>query len=120
MMHAEAVRDLLMGAGGFVGMSMTGVGAYRLLSKLAQKFTRVPDVLEMGVKALNRAAEAQENSVKALRDQSAILDQVVETKDLVVKALGQISEVRDERELISRELRLMSRRIESYSREEVA
>ena len=115
MIDAAAVRDLLMGGGAFIGCAMTGVGAYRLCAQVGRKITAIPATLERGVEALQALSTVQEAFVRTLQDQTAVLNQVIETKDLVIKSLGQISEVRDGREEISRELRLMSRRFETYS-----
>jgi hypothetical protein len=106
MFTAAELQALLIGGGSAVGVSMAGIGAYKFFSAGAHQIRRIPASLERG-------AEAMERGVKAIENQSAILTQVLELKDLTIKMLGQIAEVRNEREEIGRELRIMSRRIES-------
>jgi hypothetical protein len=107
MIDASAVQSLLMGSGTFIGTTMTGIGAYRLLNNASKKITRMPDTLEAGVRELSRTAAA-------IEQQSALLTQVVEIKGVIDAMRQDVSKVLGERTEISRELRIMARKIESF------
>jgi hypothetical protein len=108
VISATEIQALLLGAGGFVGTSMAGIGAYRLFSGASRGVLRVPASLERG-------ADALERTVKALETQNAVTAQVVELKGLMMATREDIQKIMSEREGIGRELRIMSRKIEGFS-----
>lgn len=108
MISATEMQALLLGAGGFVGTSMAGIGAYRLFAVASRGIMRIPTSLERG-------ADALERSVKALEMQNAVSAQVVELKGLMTATRDDIQKVMLERQEIGRELRIMSRKIEGFS-----
>ena len=108
MISASTVQALLLGSGGFIGTSMAGVGAYRLFSAATRGVLRVPISLEKGVECMERA-------VHAVETQNAVSDQVTELKGLLMTTREEIIKMGNERELVGRELRLMSRKIEGFS-----
>ena len=108
MINATEVQALLLGAGGFLGTTMAGVGAFRLFSAATHGVLRVPTSLEKG-------AELMERVVEAVETQNEVSDRVVELKALLMTTREDILKIGNERELIGRELRLMSRRIETFS-----
>ena len=105
---AVELKELLVGAGAFMVSTMSGIGIYRFFSSGARQITRIPHSLE-------RSAEANERMVRAVEAQSSILTQVLEVKDLQLKMLTEIQQVREERQEIGRELRIMSRKIEGFA-----
>jgi hypothetical protein len=105
---AAEVQALLLGSGGFLGTCMAGVGAYRLFSAATRGVLRVPTSLEKGAECLERV-------VQAVETQNAVSDQVMELKGLLMTTREEIMKMSNERELIGRELRLMSRKIEGFS-----
>ena len=105
MISASAIQDLLLGAGGFVGTSMAGLGAYRFFAGAAQGFMKIPASLERG-------ADALERSVKAAENHHAVEAKVVELKGLLTATREDIQKVMQERQEIGRELRIMSRKLE--------
>jgi hypothetical protein len=114
MIAANEIQELLLGAGGFLGTCMAGVGAYRLFSAAARGAMRIPACLEKSVEYLERVAVAEES-------QNAVSDQVMELKGLLMTTREDILKIGAEREQIGRELRLMSRKIEGigcYAQEE--
>ncbi len=94
-----------MGAGGFLGASMAGVGAYRLFSGATRELLRIPGSLEKSAESLERVAGAIET-------QNLVSDQVMELKGLMMATREEVAKIAAEREQIGRELRLMSRKIE--------
>jgi hypothetical protein len=108
MISATEVQALLLGAGGFLGTSMAGVGAFRLFSAATRGVLRVPASLEKGAECLDRV-------VLAVETQNAVSDQVMELKGLLMTTREEIMKIGNEREQIGRELRLMSRKIEGFS-----
>ena len=108
MIPAREIQELLLGAGGFLGTSMAGVGAYRLFSAATRGVLRVPSSLEKGADSLARV-------VKAVESQNAVSDQVTELKGLLMTTREEILKIGTEREQIGRELRLMSRKIEGFT-----
>jgi hypothetical protein len=108
MISAVEVQALLLGAGGFLGTSMAGVGAFRLFSAATRGVLRVPTSLEKGAECLDRV-------VLAVETQNAVSDQVMELKGLLMTTREEIMKMGNEREQIGRELRLMSRKIEGFS-----
>jgi hypothetical protein len=108
MISAAEVQALLLGAGGFLGTSMAGVGAFRLFSAATRGVLRVPASLEKGAECLDRV-------VLAVETQNAVSDQVMELKGLLMTTREEIMKIGNEREQIGRELRLMSRKIEGFS-----
>jgi len=108
MIPAREIQELLLGAGGFLGTCMAGVGAYRLFSAAATGVMRVPHSLEVGAASLERV-------VAAMETQNLVTDQVVELKGLLMTTREDILKISNEREMIGRELRLMSRKIEGFS-----
>jgi hypothetical protein len=108
MISAVEVQALLLGAGGFLGTSMAGVGAFRLFSAATRGVLRVPASLEKGAESLERV-------VQAVETQNAVSDQVLELKGLLMTTREEIMKMGNEREQIGRELRLMSRKIEGFS-----
>ncbi len=105
MIAATEIQAVLMGAGGFLGASMAGVGAYRLFSGATRELTRIPGSLEKSAESLERMAQAVEM-------QNMVSDQVMELKGLMMATREEVAKIAAERELIGRELRLMSRKIE--------
>ena len=108
MISAATVQALLLGSGGFLGTCMAGVGAYRLFSAATRGALRVPISLEKGAECLERV-------VQAVETHNAVSDQVMELKGLLMTTREEIIKMGNERELIGRELRLMSRKIEGFS-----
>jgi hypothetical protein len=108
MISANEIQALLLGSGGFIGTCMAGVGAYRLFSAATRGVLRVPASLEKG-------ADCMERAVVAVETQNAVSDQVMELKGLLMATREEIQKISNERELIGRELRLMSRKIEALS-----
>lgn len=114
MISATEIQALLMGAGGFLGASMAGVGAYRLFSGASRELAQIPGSLQSGAASLERVAEAVET-------QNLVSDQVMELKGLMMATREEVAKIAAEREQIGRELRLMSRKIDhavSYAEEE--
>ncbi|MGA3323167.1 MAG: hypothetical protein ABSF45_01735 [Terriglobia bacterium] len=108
MISANQIQAVLIGAGGFLATSMAGVGAYRLFSAVTRGFMRVPISLEKGADSLERV-------VLAVETQNAVSDQVMELKGLLMTTREEIMKMGNEREQIGRELRLMSRKIETFA-----
>ena len=63
--------------------------------------------------SLEKGAESLERVVRAVETQNAVSDQVMELKGLLMATREEILKMVNEREQIGRELRLMSRKIES-------
>lgn len=108
MISASGVQAILLGAGGFFGSTMAGVGVFRLFNAGAEQIKRIPSSLE-------RQAEAAERTALAIEDQSVVLSQVLELKGLLMTTNAEIKTIRGEREEIGRELRIMRRRIEGIN-----
>ncbi len=108
MISANEIQALLLGSGGFIGTCMAGVGAYRLFSAATRGAMRVPASLE-------KTAECLERVVQAVETQNLVSEQVMELKGLLMTTREEILKMGNERELIGRELRLMSRKIEGFS-----
>ena len=108
MVSAATVQALLLGSGGFLGTCMAGVGAFRLFSAATRGMLRVPLSLEKG-------AEFMERAVHAVETQNAVSDQVMELKLLIMTTREDILKIGSDRELIGRELRLMSRKFEGFT-----
>jgi hypothetical protein len=108
MVSANEIQALLLGSGGFLGTCMAGVGAYRMFSAATRGVMRVPLSLEKTAESLERVALAVET-------QNTVSDQVMELKGLLMTTREDILKMSNERELIGRELRLMSRKIEAFS-----
>jgi hypothetical protein len=108
MVSANEIQALLLGAGGFVGTSMAGIGAYRLFAAATRGVMRVPVSLENGAGSLARL-------VRAMETQNMVSGQVMELKALLMTTREEILKIGAEREEIGRELRLMSRKIEGFS-----
>jgi len=100
--------NLLSGAGVMLGTGMAGVGAYRLFAAAGRGMMRVPTSLERGAESLERVARAVET-------QNLVSNQVTELKALLMATREEIVKVAGEREQVGRELRLMSRKIESMA-----
>ena len=108
MISASAVQELLLGAGGFLGTSMAGIGAYRLFAAATRGVTRIPSCMESGAESLARV-------VRAIETQNLVSGQVLELKALLMTTREEILKMSTDRELIGRELRLMSRKIDGFS-----
>jgi capsid protein len=108
MISANEIQALLLGSGGFIGTCMAGIGAYRLFSAATRGAMRVPTSLE-------KTAECLERVVQAVETQNLVSEQVMELKGLLMTTREEILKMGNERELIGRELRLMSRKIEGIS-----
>ena len=108
MIAANQIQALLIGAGGFLGTSMAGIGAYRLFATATRGLMRVPSSLEKGADSLARV-------VRAIETQNVVTNQVIELKGLLMATREEILKIAAEREQIGRELRLMSRKIESFT-----
>ena len=108
MINANQIQALLLGSGGFIGTCMAGVGAYKMFSAATRGVLRVPASLEKG-------ADCMERVVVAIETQNAVSNQVMELKGLLMATREEIMKISSERELIGRELRLMSRKIEAFS-----
>ncbi|MGO8790271.1 MAG: hypothetical protein ACLQVL_23215 [Terriglobia bacterium] len=108
MISASEIQALLLGSGGFIGTCMAGIGAFRLFSAATRGVLRVPASLEKGAESLERV-------VTAVETQNAVTGQVMELKGLLMATREEIMKMMNEREQIGRELRLMSRKIESIS-----
>jgi len=114
MISANEMQALLLGAGGFVGTGMAGVGAYRLFAAATRGVMRVPVSLESAAESLARV-------VRAIETQNVVSNQLTELKGLLLTSREDILRIGAEREQIGRELRLMSRKIEGitcYAQEE--
>jgi uncharacterized NAD-dependent epimerase/dehydratase family protein len=108
MVDSAAIRDLLLGSGGFIATSMTGIGAYRFFASGAKKIAQIPMALTSGAEELSklRVAVENDNSMKALViEQGAVLKDIRED---IGKMMG-------ERQEIGRELRIISRKVEGLS-----
>jgi hypothetical protein len=108
MISANEVQALLLGSGGFLGTCMAGIGAFRLFSAAARGVMRVPISLE-------KTAESMERVVQAVETQNVVSEQVMELKTLLLTTREEIIKIGNDRELIGRELRLMSRKFEGFS-----
>jgi hypothetical protein len=108
MINAAEIQALLLGSGGFIGTCMAGIGAYRLFSAATRGVLRVPNSLEKGTEYLERV-------VHAVETQNAVTSQVMELKGLLMATREEIMKMMSDREQIGRELRLMSRKIESIT-----
>jgi hypothetical protein len=108
MVSANEIQALLIGAGGFLGTSMAGVGAYRLFATATRGLMRIPTSLE-------KTADSLERVVRAVETQNLVSNQVMELKGLLMVTREEITKIGAEREQIGRELRLMSRKIENFS-----
>jgi hypothetical protein len=108
MVNAPEIQALLLGAGGFVGTSVAGLGAYRFFAGASRGIMRIPASLERG-------ADALERSVKAAEMHNAVGAMVVELKGLMTATRDDIQKVMLERQEIGRELRIMSRKIGGFS-----
>ena len=108
MINAADIQAFLLGGGGALGMSMAGIGVYRLCSSAARRFGEVPQALTIGAAELGRMRVAVE------RDQS-MAHRVVEQGGILKVIQEDIAKIRSEREEIGRELRLMSRRLENVN-----
>ena len=108
MMSANELQALLIGSGGFIGTTMAGIGAYRLFAAATRGVMRVPTSLETTAECLSRVAQAVET-------QNLVSDQVMELKGLLMATREEIIKIGNDRELVGRELRLMSRKIEAFS-----
>jgi hypothetical protein len=107
MFSGNEIQALLLGAGGFIGTSMAGVGAYRLFAAATRGVWRIPAVLE-------KAAVSMERMALAVETQNAVSNQVTELKGLLMTTREDILKLVNDRELIGRELRLISRKIETF------
>ena len=108
MISANDIQAVLLGAGGFLGATMAGVGVYRMMTSISQRFVKLPDVLDAGVEALRRTA-------MAIESQSTLAGQVAVMAERLEKVHHNLLEMRDEREMWGRELRIMARRFEGLS-----
>ena len=108
MISAAQIQAVLLGAGGFVGTSMAGIGAFRFFSRASNGVLNIPHTLERG-------ADALERSVKAAETHNAINAVVLELKGMLSATRDDIQKVMLERQEIGRELRIMSRKIEAFN-----
>jgi hypothetical protein len=108
MISAAEIQAMLLGAGGFVGTSMAGIGAYRFFSRASNGVLTIPS-------SLQRGAEALERSVKVAETHNALSTTVTELKGMLTATREDIQKVMLERQEIGRELRIMSRKIEGFS-----
>jgi hypothetical protein len=108
MINAPEIQALLLGAGGFVGTSVAGLGAYRFFAGASRGVMRIPVSLERGAVALER-------SVKAAEMNNAVATMVLELKGLIGATRDDIQKIMLERQEIGRELRIMSRKIEGFT-----
>ena len=107
MISASELQALLLGSGGFIGTTMAGIGAYRLFAGATRGVLRVPASLETTAESLERVAQAVET-------QNLVSEQVMELKGLLMATREEIIKIGNDRELVGRELRLMSRKIEAF------
>jgi exonuclease VII small subunit len=108
MISAAQIQAILLGAGGFVGTSMAGIGAFRFFSRASRGILTIPASLERG-------AEALERSVKAAELHNALSSTVMELKGMLSATREDIQKVILERQEIGRELRIISRKVEAFS-----
>ncbi len=108
MISAAEIQAILLGAGGFVGTSVAGLGAYRFFMGASRGFLKIPTSLERG-------ADALERSVKAAEMHNSVASTVQELKGLLGATREDIHKIMAERQEIGRELRIMSRKIEGFS-----
>lgn len=105
MVTAGDIQSVLLGAGGFIGTTMAGVGFYRLCISGAQKIGQIPVALISGAEELSRLREAVE------RDQSMVC--LVTEQSGVLKALrDDNAKILQQFEDFHREFRIMSRKYE--------
>jgi hypothetical protein len=108
MVSAPEIQALLLGAGGFVGTSVAGLGAYRFFAGASRGIMKIPATLQRG-------AEALERSVKAAEMNNAVSATVLELKGLLMATREDLHKIMLERQEIGRELRIMSRKIGGFS-----
>jgi hypothetical protein len=108
MVSANEIQALLLGAGGFVGTSMAGLGAYRFFAGASHGIMRIPLSLERG-------ADAMERSVKAAEMNNSVHATILELKGLLTATREDLHKIILERQEIGRELRIMSRKIGGFS-----
>jgi len=108
MISANEIQALLLGSGGLIGTTMAGIGAYRLFAAATRGVMRVPNSLETTAESLARVA-------KAVETQNLVSEQVMELKSLLMATREEIIKIGNDRDLVGRELRLMSRKIEAFS-----
>jgi len=107
MITAPEIQAILLGAGGFVGTSVAGLGAYRFFAGASRGIMKIPACLERG-------ADALERSVRAAEAQNAMSGMVVDLKGMLAATREDIQKIMIERQEIGRELRIMSRKIEGF------
>lgn len=111
MITAGDVQAVLLGAGGFIGTTMAGIGFYHLCISGAKRVGQIPVALTTGAEELSRLREAVE------RDQSMVC--LVTEQGGVLKALrDDNAAILKEIEQFHRELRLISRRSEGLFHEQ--
>jgi hypothetical protein len=105
MISANEIQAVLLGAGGFIGTSMAGIGAYRFFMSGAHKIAQIPVTLDRGAQELEKLRIAVEND-------TTLNNLVVEQGGILKDIRESIELIKQERQEISRELRIMARRVE--------
>ena len=98
----------LAGTGGLVGGSMAGIGAFRMFNAFGRKASQMPEAIIKGVEELGKLRMAVEN------DQS-MRTLVVEQGELLKEIREDVHSMKEERDLVGRELRIISRKIEAVN-----
>jgi len=112
MFNANDVQAVLLGAGGFLGTTMAGIGFMRLCNSTAKRIGQIPIALTNGAEELGRmrmelsslraAVESDQTEVLLIRQMSGTLKSIQED----------ITLMKEEREQFGREFRLIARKIE--------
>lgn len=110
MFDASAVQAVLLGAGGFLGTTMAGIGFYRLCMSGAKRIEQIPVALVSGAEELAKLRQAVE------RDQSMVC--LVTEQSGVLKALREDNaKILQQFEEFHREFRIISRKYEATADE---
>jgi hypothetical protein len=99
------LRDLLLGAGAFVGIGGAGLGAFRFFMRATLNMLALPGQME-------RCAVALEHSVVAMQEHNSISNLVVELRNRIVETRDEINRDRSEHDHFRREIRILARRME--------
>ena len=111
MITAAGVQQILLGAGGFLGTTMAGVGFFRLCNSTAKRIGQIPVALSTAgdeLSKLREAIESDQTMKKMVIEQGVILADIRE----------KVQQIQNNREEVSRELRSMSRKIEGVTYEQ--
>jgi hypothetical protein len=110
MIDPTTVRDILLGAGGFISCTMAGIGFFRLCDSGAKRIAQIPVTLSTGAEELGKLRLAVE------RDQS-IVTLVVEQGGVLKAMRDDTAAIKMELDQFHRELRILSRKYEGLPNE---